>query len=81
MTSTGSDSYRRYAAQCVELARKTPDPKTRLALLDIAQAWLALVEQADKNGNAPTLIYERPEQPQRAIQQQQQPQPDDEKDE
>ena len=50
MSSSGSvELYRTYAAQCVELALKGPDPETRLALLDIAQAWLALSEHADKN--------------------------------
>jgi hypothetical protein len=81
MSSTGNDSHRRHAAQCVELARKAPDPKTRLALLEIAQAWMALAKQADRSGHAPALIYETPEQQQRVTQQQQQPQPDDEKDE
>ena len=42
---------------------------------------MALAEQADKNSNAPTLIYETSEKQQRVTQQQQQPQPDDEKDE
>jgi hypothetical protein len=84
MSTTDSvELYRIYAAQCVELARKapTPDPETRLALLNMARAWLVLAEHADKNSHAPTLIYEPPEQQQRVIQQQQQPQPDDDKDE
>jgi hypothetical protein len=82
MSSSGSvELYRTYAAQCVELALKGPDPETRLALLDIAQAWLALAEHADKNSHAPALVYEAPEQQRRASQQQQQPQPDDDKDE
>jgi hypothetical protein len=46
----------------------------------MARAWLVLAEQADRNIHAPTLVYETPEQPQRVIQQQQQPQPDDDKD-
>ena len=81
MSTTGSvELYRTYAAQCVELARKASDPETRLALLNMARAWLVLAEQADKNIHAPTLVYETPEQPQHVIQQQQQPQPDDDKD-
>jgi hypothetical protein len=81
MSTTGSvELYRTYAAQCVELARKASDPETRLALLNMARAWLVLAEQADRNIHAPTLVYETPEQPQRVIQQQQQPQPDDDKD-
>jgi hypothetical protein len=41
----------------------------------MAQAWLALAEQADKNSDAPTLVYETPESREQPMQQQQQPQP------
>ena len=82
MSTTDSiELYRIYAAQCVELARKAPDPETRLALLNMAQAWLVLAEHANKNMHAPTLIDEPPERQQHVIQQQQQPQPDEDKDE
>jgi len=83
MSSSGNvELYRVYAAQCVDLARKPPDPETRLALLDMAQAWLVLAEHANKNMHAPTLVYETPEQQRHVIQQQQQQQqqPDDDKD-
>ncbi|MGA9006598.1 MAG: hypothetical protein WB495_06820 [Xanthobacteraceae bacterium] len=82
MSSTGSaELYRVHATQCVELALKAPDRETRLALLDMAQAWLALAEHADKNLHASTLVYETPKQQRHVTQQQQQPQPDDGKDE
>jgi hypothetical protein len=81
MSSTGSaELYRTHAAQCIEIALRAP-VETRLELLNIAQAWLALAEHADKNVHAPTAVYETPERQQHAIQQQQQPQPDDDKDE
>lgn len=81
MSATGGvDLYRTYGTQCLELARKAPDLETRLALLNMAQAWVVLAEQADKNSHAPTFVYETPEQQQPVIQQQQQPQPDTDKD-
>ena len=81
MSSTGSaELYRTHAAQCVEIALRASDRETRLAILDMAQAWLALAKHADKNTRAPTLVYETPEQ-QHVIQQQQQPQPDNDRDE
>ena len=78
MSSTGSaELYRAHAAQCVGLAHKAPDHETRLWLLDMAQAWLVLAEQTlTKTWVLPASIYETPEQ-QHAIQQQQQPQPDE----
>jgi hypothetical protein len=42
-----SDEYRRFAQECVALAEKAPDPRDRLRLLVMAQAWW---EMADKKG-------------------------------
>ena len=67
--------YRVYAATCVMLAQQMDDPQSKVALLNMAQAWLALADQHDKN-NRTTLIYETPEPRQPVIQQQQQPQPE-----
>ena len=39
--------YRLYAANCLEIAEKTPDPERRVSLFRIAQAWTRL---ADKMG-------------------------------
>ena len=52
-------TYRRNAAKCVEIAQRTSDVESRLALLDMAQAWLALAEQAMKNSET-VLVYETP---------------------
>lgn len=66
--------YRIHAGVCLWLARKTTDRETKLILLDMARAWLALADQHEKNSHT-TLVYETPE-PRRAVaQQQQQPQP------
>ena len=53
MSSTDSaELYRTHAAQCIEIALRAP-VETRLELLNIAQAWLALAEHAEKNVQAP----------------------------
>jgi hypothetical protein len=74
--------YRLYASHCVEIAQDTTSPDRRAALLTIAQAWLGLADQAEKNSDV-VLVYETPTprtapspmQSQQVAQQQQQPQP------
>ena len=46
--------YRLYAAHCVGIARDVVDSARKLALLDMAQAWVALAEQAENNGHSAT---------------------------
>ena len=41
-------SYRLHAANCIEIARDL-EPDRKLALLNIARAWLNLAEQIAKN--------------------------------
>ena len=57
--------YRLYSARCVEIAQHLNDPGNRASLLSMAQAWLALADQANKNGDA-VLVYETPTLSQRA---------------
>lgn len=74
--------YRLYAANCVEIAQETASPDRKAALLNMAQAWLMLADQAEKNSEV-VLVYEtptptpapRPMQSQQVAQQQQQQQP------
>jgi hypothetical protein len=33
-----------HAANCIEIAQRTTDPKSRLSLLAMAQSWLKLAE-------------------------------------
>jgi hypothetical protein len=61
------DYYRMYATIAADMAAETTDPGRRASLLEMAQAWQRL---ADKVGEGP----------QHAVQQQQQPQPDNEND-
>jgi hypothetical protein len=51
--------YRLYASHCLEIAQDTAIPERKGALLDMAQAWLMLAEQADKNSDV-VLVYETP---------------------
>jgi hypothetical protein len=44
------------------MAENTPDSAHRLALMEMAQAWLHLAEQAERNGHT-DLVYETPERP------------------
>jgi hypothetical protein len=51
--------YRMYAGNCLEIARRVTEPSSRLALLDMAQAWERLAVQAEKN-SAISVVYETP---------------------
>lgn len=55
-----AEEYRRRAAQCVELAQQHSDPEQKLKLMKMAQAWLRLAEQAEKNSQT-DLVYETPD--------------------
>jgi hypothetical protein len=67
--------YRLHAAQCIDVARRLTDSESRLVLLDMARSWRMLADQAEKNGEIPTLVFETPSPRQPVAQQQQQPQP------
>lgn len=54
--------YRDYAARCLILAQRQEDAAERLALIDMAQAWIALAEQAQKNETL-FVVYETPGNP------------------
>ena len=40
-----SDQYRRFAQECLELARNAEDERARASLLHMAQVWLCLAEE------------------------------------
>jgi hypothetical protein len=54
-----AEEYRRRAEHCVKLARALARAEDKLILLEMAQAWLRLAEQATKN-RATDLVYETP---------------------
>ena len=57
-----ADTYRGYAAHCLELAHDASDVSRRLTLIDMAQVWLDLADQAEKNAGT-DLVYETPRPP------------------
>lgn len=70
-----AEEYRRNAADCLRMAERTADLAARASLLDMAQSWRVLAEQAERN-SATDLVYETPPRspppPQPVAQQQQQ---------
>jgi hypothetical protein len=53
------EEYRRHAALCLKLANETTEARGKSALIDMAQAWIRLAEQAEKN-SALDIVYETP---------------------
>jgi hypothetical protein len=39
-----SDQYRRFAQECLEMARASDSEQTRVALIQMAQVWFRLAE-------------------------------------
>jgi hypothetical protein len=48
----GSEDYRHYAAECLELAATIDDPHIKAVLTHMAQAWLRLAEQKQDSPDA-----------------------------
>jgi hypothetical protein len=72
VTRARAEEYRRRAEECLDLARRISLERDRAVILDMAQSWLRLAEQQERQEE----IIQPPvtEQPQ----QQQQTQPKDE---
>jgi hypothetical protein len=43
------DYCRQYALECLRLANETREPGTKAVLIDMAQAWIKLSDQAQRN--------------------------------
>jgi hypothetical protein len=71
--------YQERAAECLQLANEATSPRHRARLLEMAQSWLRLLEQAEKNAQS-DLAYETPP-PRESITQMQQQQQQRAKDE
>ena len=52
-------AYRLRSAQCIEIAQRSQDLETKLALLAMAQTWLTLADRAIKNSET-VLARETP---------------------
>jgi hypothetical protein len=42
------ERYRRYAAECLRIAQQATDPAHKARLLEMAEAWQRLADQAAK---------------------------------
>ena len=51
--------YRDRGAECLLAAENTTDHQKRVVLLAMAQSWIRLAEQADRNART-DLVYETP---------------------
>jgi hypothetical protein len=51
--------YRLNAANCFDLAKEFADPERKLALLDMAAAWLTLADITEEFGE--TLVIDKPQ--------------------
>jgi uncharacterized protein with PhoU and TrkA domain len=43
---SASENYRRYAVQCLEVARAISDAREKAFMIEMAQAWQKLADQA-----------------------------------
>jgi hypothetical protein len=64
--------YRQHAARCVDLSHRFSNSK--VVLLHMAQSWVIMAEQAEKNSDS-TPVNETPEPRRHAAQERQQRQP------
>ena len=70
-----AEEYRRRALECFQAAEIVADPGTKIWLLEMAQSWLVLAQQAEKNLGADP-VHEAPlSHNEPVMQQQQQVQP------
>ena len=49
--------YRLYAAHCIEIARELPGSGRKIALLNMAQVWIALADEAERKASVEVLIF------------------------
>jgi hypothetical protein len=53
------EQYRLHALECFRIAEGTTSSRHKISLLDMAQSWLLLAGQAEKNLST-DLVYETP---------------------
>lgn len=56
------NEYRRHAGECLSIADEVTNPQHKMLLIAMAQAWLRLAQQAERN-LAGHLVYELPSPP------------------
>jgi hypothetical protein len=47
---TSSEKYRRFAQECLEMARSTKDERTRAIFSQMAAVWFRLAEEKTNSG-------------------------------
>jgi hypothetical protein len=52
--------YRRHAVDCLKFAYLVTDPKNKALLIEMANAWKRLADQADKNSKVDLMYDETP---------------------
>jgi hypothetical protein len=52
-----SDDYRRNAIECLRIADETLNARSRILLIHMAESWMRLAQQAERN-LATDLVYE-----------------------
>lgn len=45
-----SEEYRRFAQECLDMARTAEDERSRAVLIQMAQVWLRLAQAREKGG-------------------------------
>jgi hypothetical protein len=58
-----SGKYRQAASQCYEGARIISDPREKAKWLAMAQSWILLADQAERNSNLDPIYAERAQRP------------------
>ena len=60
-----AQSYRRYAAECLEMSLAVVDPEARALLKRMAIAWTDLANQAENYSQAPQSVVRQQQEPRR----------------
>ena len=56
-----SEEYRRYAAECLELASALQEPEARALMRHMAQVWVRLAQDAENRSPSPQNEANQPE--------------------
>ena len=56
MPDDAVDAYKKHAANCIRIAQETNDTASKLSLLDMARAWLALAKQGERNRDIEVVV-------------------------
>jgi hypothetical protein len=49
---TAADTYRRYAAECMQMSQEHQNAETKAMLVEMAAMWLRLADFAERSGGA-----------------------------